>query len=95
MNKKVVAKKGVMEVPIKIYHWWPGREYAGPSPIPSYKVKEAFKKGSKYLTMACCGDIVEFAECCPRDFPSRKMGTEIALGRLIKHLEVVGWTVTS
>lgn len=77
---------------IRIFHWWPGREYRGVCPIPSYLVREAEEKGTRYLTFVSLemNDLVieGVAECCPKDVPSRKMGRKIALGRLkslVKH----------
>ena len=48
----------------------------------------------KYLTF-CCIDkdmqegsvIVEYAFCCPRDTPNRKLGWSIAVGRALKRWE--------
>lgn len=73
---------------MKVYHWWPGRQYAGPCPIPSMYTKLAKDRGSKYLTVAKeyqegIGWVYGFAFCCPKDVPSRKMGREIAIGRLL------------
>lgn len=71
---------------MKVYHWWPGREFRGPCPIPVFMVKAAEKMGSLYLTYVALdvGDMRFFgnAFCCPKDFPSRKMGRRIAVGRL-------------
>ena len=71
---------------MKVYHWWPGRTWAGPCPIPSIFIKEAERMGTRYLTFALdyhgnipvCG----VARCCPKDVPSRKLGREIAIGRM-------------
>jgi len=77
---------------MKVYHWWPGRQYAGPCPIPRHYVEKAEKMGSRYLTYAkqelgMPGRWAEgWAFCCPKDFPSRKLGREIAIGRLLAGL---------
>ena len=84
----LVATDGDFERPVRIYHWWPGKEWYRENPIPSFLVKEAEIKGSKYLTYTEAEDLNwDFALCCPRDVPSRKMGRKIALGRLAKRLE--------
>ena len=71
---------------MKVYHWWPGREFNGPNPIPAFLVKAAKSRGSRYLTYAKeqVGENLFFGQafCCPKDFPSRKMGRKIAVGRL-------------
>jgi hypothetical protein len=71
---------------MRVYHWWPGREYRGACPIPSYLVQDAKRKGSLYMTFAVedtnRGPIAGCAQCCPKDVPSRKMGRQIAIGRL-------------
>lgn len=71
---------------MKVYHWWPGREYRGVCPIPPHFVKQAEKMGSRYLTFAIedttRGPVAGWAFCCPKDVPSRKMGRQIAMGRL-------------
>jgi hypothetical protein len=80
-----------------IFHWWPGREYRKQCPIPAFLVKEAERMGSRYLTFA----IVETEEraiwghafCCPKDVPSRKMGKQIAVGRVMAMIEDFGFEV--
>lgn len=71
---------------MRVYHWWPGREYRGACPIPSYLVQDSLRKGSLYLTCAFeetdRGPVMGWAQCCPKDAPSRKMGRQIAVGRL-------------
>jgi len=91
----LIATNGEFESPVRVYHWWPGKEWYKECPIPSFLVKEARQKGSKYLTyveaLSEDGDgPFAYATCCPRDFPSRKMGRTIALGRLRKDLEGCG-----
>ena len=63
---------------VKITHWWPGREFKGPSPIPCAFIKTAQAMGSRYLTVA----ILEidhkpvasgWAFCCPKDNPSKHL----------------------
>jgi len=71
---------------VRIYHWWPGRKWAGPSPIPDL---ERSARGSRYMTVARLhsGDQVlgvGVARCCDLDVPSRKLGREIAIGRMWK-----------
>lgn len=84
-------------LPARVNHWWPEREWEGPSPIPRFLVKEAERRGSKYLTMAVVilpeMDFAEVAYCNPVDTPSRKMGRHIALGRLRKRLMDAGYEV--
>jgi len=46
---KVIATNGEESVPVKIYHWWPGREWAGPSPIEAIENRLG---GSRYITVA-------------------------------------------
>ena len=95
MNGKVVAitEDGV-EVPVKVYHWWPGKTWAGPCPIEQLFVDDATDRGSRYMTVAyapigwqgCTVHVTEAAFCCPKDTPNRRMGRTIALGRLAKSL---------
>ena len=73
---------------MRIFHWWPGREYMKDCPIPDLYVSEARRMGSRYLTYAILeldeGRYVEgWAFCCPKDVPSRKMGKKIAVGRVM------------
>lgn len=71
----------------KIAHWWPGRQFKKESPIPSYLIKEAQKKGTRYLTVVTLewggqefmGGV---ASCCPKDSPDKELGRTIAIGRL-------------
>ena len=86
---------------MKIYHWWPGRKWEGPCPIPCYLVKQAERRGSKYLTVAemrllSLTDesyvmIVGSAFCNKKekDGPSRKYGRELAIDRLKEQLAMV------
>jgi hypothetical protein len=71
---------------MKVYHWWPGRTWAGPCPIPPVFVAEAERLGTLYVTFAVHDDgvmpICGVARCCPKDVPSRKLGRAIAIGRL-------------
>jgi len=73
---------------IQFYHWWPGRQYRGASPIPSFITKQAERQGTRYLTVAIgygqdgSGPFFGFAHCCPKDNPSRRLGRTIAEGRL-------------
>ena len=87
----LVATNGDFEAPVRVYHWWSGKEWRYGSPIPSFLIKEVEKRGSKYLTYVetYAPDayvLWDHATCCPRDTPSRKMGRKIALGRLNKRL---------
>jgi len=87
----LVATDGEFEAPVKVYHWWPGKEWRYGNPIPSFIIKEVKKRGSRYLTYVetftpTSYVIWDHAACCPRDMPSRKMGRKIALGRLSKRL---------
>jgi len=73
---------------VKVTHWWPGRQWRGPSPIPAFMIEEAKRRKSRYLTYAQAGGYEDLcfgaAFCCPKDAPSRALGREIALGRLAK-----------
>jgi len=94
----LIATSGKLEAPVKIYHWWPEKEWWSSCPIPAFLIRSAWKKGSRYLTYVETegeldgnrGWIAAAAMCCPRDIPSRKMGRTIALGRLQKKLESLG-----
>jgi len=75
---------------VKITHWWPGREFKGPSPIPSYVIKVAEKRGSRYLTFALMEIDYQpvasgLAFCCPKDNPDKHLGRQIALGRMYQN----------
>jgi len=75
---------------MKIYHWWPGRKWAGPCPIPRYIIEKSERMGTRYMTVArqeVDGLMYEgIARCCPRDVPDKQLGRKIAIGRL-------AWTV--
>ena len=76
---------------IRIYHWWPGREFAGANPIPPLLLAEAERMGSRYLTVAKAENERGFARygwafCCPKDAPRRHVGRELALERLHRWL---------
>ena len=88
-----VVKDGIV-LPIKVTHWWPGRSWRGPCPIPRSIIKQT--RGSKYLTVAKVElepgfTMFAFARCNPVDVPSRAMGRTIAVGRLRKMLEHEGY----
>ena len=99
-NGKVIATNGTDRTRVKLYHWWPGRQWEGPSPIPPRLTHSAENRGCRYLTLASvdeqgrdlpfsCG----LAMCCPADTPDRKLGRKIALGRLNAEIEMYGWTL--
>ena len=88
---KYMAVKGQVEYPVTVIHWWPGRDYAGEHPLNPQTVEEYEKRGTRFVTLAVCLNHNARAECCPRDAPSRKLGREIALGRLEKDIEEIGW----
>lgn len=72
---------------VKITHWWPGREFKGPSPIPATFIKRAESMGSRYLTVATLEIDYKpvaagLAFCCPKDCPDKHLGRQIALGRM-------------
>lgn len=72
---------------VKITHWWPGRKFRGPSPIPSFLIKMAKDMGSRYLTFATLEvdnkpAAAGWAFCCPKDTPNKRLGRKIALGRM-------------
>ncbi|RPJ40091.1 MAG: hypothetical protein EHM35_00355 [Planctomycetaceae bacterium] len=72
---------------IRVYHWWPGRQYAGESPIHPALLANCERRGTRYLTLAFCDGYFGLARCCPKDNPSRRLGREIALGRLRANME--------
>jgi hypothetical protein len=100
-NGKVIATNGEQIAPVKLYHWWPGRTWAGPSPIHPPAEAHWTRTGTRYATIArvyLSGPtgvwlVVGWARCCPKDAPSRRMGRAIALGRLAKELADLntGW----
>ena len=90
-----IATNGEIQARVRVYHWWPEKEWWGECPIPAFITKRAREKESKYLTYA---EVMfeairpfSYALCCPRDAPSRKMGRTIAFGRLNKELESFGF----
>jgi hypothetical protein len=94
-NGKLVATNDrVPDVPIHVFHWWPGRQWRSTSPIPSFLIREAERRGSRYLTLAIAetpeGALVGTAFCCPKDCPSRALGRKIALGRLLADMRGIG-----
>ena len=94
-NGKVNATNGDDTRRVQIFHWWPGREFAGVCPIPPSALLEAERRGSRYVTFAVTdlhdGPVAAWAFCCPKDTPDRAMGRRIALGRLASELEPLGW----
>ena len=96
-NGKLTVTDGSQTGRVQIFHWWPGRQYAGATPIPPSLVKEAERRGSRYLTFAVAqlpeGPVAGCSLCCPKDTPDRAMGRRIALGRLASELEPLGWRV--
>lgn len=96
-NGKVVATNGTDTGRVQIFHWWERRQFSGTSPIPPSLVKEAQRRGSRYLTFAVAelpqGPVAAYSLCCPKDTPNRAMGRRIALGRLASELEPMGWRV--
>ena len=103
MNR-YIAVKGNVEKPVKFVHWWPGREIPvfrfEPSlnPVMEFIFGKAQERGSRYATIAYVdttptGGMFEKAICCPKDAPSRKMGRDIAVGRLRKLVARHGWTI--
>ena len=93
----VVKKENGEEGRLQIAHWWPGRDWdwtgVAYSPIPSYMRNRAYRKDSKYMTMARIvfpsGELATYAVCCPKDQPTREAGRFISLlrmGRLLKSM---------
>lgn len=75
---------------MKIYHWWPGRTWAGPCPIPNDIIQEAEKRRTRYLTVAKNTGfplVYGIAWCNPKDVPNRKLGRHIATSRLEKNMQ--------
>ena len=94
-NGKVTVTNGGDTKRVQIFHWWPGRQFAGTCPIPPSAIREAERRGSRYVTFAVTelpnGPFAAWAFCCPKDTPDRAMGRRIALGRLASALEPLGW----
>ena len=76
---------------IRVYHWWPGRQFAGANPIPDWYLYHAEQRGSRYLTVAAIEvnghRVTRAAYCCPKDSPSRARGRHIAVARLLTDLD--------
>ena len=89
------ATNGTENARVRVYHWWPGKEYC--NGMPSYLVQEAKRRGSRYLSMVVAelpdSTVSATAFCCPKDSPSRTRGRTIALGRLDKLLAKAGWAL--
>ena len=89
------ATNGTENARVRVYHWWPGKEYC--NGMPSYLVQEAKRRGSRYLSMVAAelpdATVSATAFCCPKDSPSRTRGRTIALGRLAKELAGEGWAL--
>jgi hypothetical protein len=92
--KQLFLKDNAGTYPIRTRNWYPGkpeRQLAGPpdgvSQSWSCYVRNAKRRGSRYLTMAYIvdndGALTETAFCCPKDVPLRKLGYHKAVGRLI------------
>lgn len=100
-NGKLAVTNGDLTLPVKIVHWWPGRQYrhGGPRFLWPF-IDRAIVRGSRYMTLAIVQDpasadgqlfLIASAHCCPRDAPDRHIGRAIALGRLQKAVERSGW----
>lgn len=72
---------------ISVFHWWPGREFKKECPIPSFLIKQAEQRGSRYLTFISTrvGDeeFAGWALCNPKDVPNKQLGRRIAFGRMM------------
>lgn len=81
---------------VGIAHWWPGKGFISGfnSPFPAYIRRRAYRRGSKYMTMAYVelpgGVISTYATCCKKDHPTRAQGRFIALLRLARILKSMG-----
>ena len=91
----IVATNGAEEYPVKVVHWWPGREFRNHKMTVFFKLAARSRGDSHYVTAASVlvGPLLVqgMAHCCPKDTPSRARGREIALGRLRKELEGAGY----
>lgn len=78
----------------KVVHWWPGRQYEYTCPIPAFIVDKALSMGSRYVTYAYCHNgkqaVAGWAYCCPKDTPSRRVGRDIATGRMRARARAIG-----
>lgn len=95
MKGKAYVTNGKEKYPVKVVHWWPGREYKS---APATLFYSAWFMGRRYATIAGVnvpeespsewGKIrrVAIAECSKHDQPNRKLGRQIALARLVKML---------
>ena len=97
---KIVAVNDEYMIPVRFYHWWPGREYKEACTMPSAILKKAREHKARYVTVAKVsiitgetedGVVVGVAYCGRKDTPSKRMGRKIALGRLKKELAERGW----
>ena len=90
----IVATNGTEEYPVKVVHWWPGREFRNRNMTAFFNMV-SWGRGLRYITAAhvSVGPLLlqGMALCCPKDTPSRARGREIALGRLRKELESAGY----
>ena len=91
----IVATNGAEEYPVKVVHWWPGRQFGDRHMTQFFEMAAWARGGSRYVTVAfAISDRMVFqcmAHCCPKDTPSRARGREIALGWLRKELEGAGY----
>jgi len=85
-----IATDGQTEYPVRIVHWWPHRQYAGRHPLTREELAYLHRRGTRFLTVVTCDHYLRTAQCCPKDAPSRKIGRDIALGRLAKAIEPEG-----
>ena len=88
------ATNRVIEFRVDITHWWPGRVYdRGCFPFVKKWLIRWLTIGTRYATVATCEELnlMTMAECCPKDFPTRQKGREIALNRMRKELEEIRW----
>ena len=97
-GRRIIATNGEQTAPVRLFHWWPGREFKrGWCPIPRHVVRGWKKNQRRYATHASIVPAAPMmpiegsAECGPSDTPTRQIGREIALGRLAKELKLYGW----
>ena len=97
MKGKAYVTNGKEKYPVKVTHWWPGREYVDRDGKVKQGVTELFAtffRGRRYATRASVRIphtdwgvwYPGVAECRKKDNPSRKVGRELALSRLIQRV---------
>lgn len=94
MKGKAYVTNGTVKYPVKVVHWWPERQFRnkdGSLDVLKTGIFYCWFRGRRYATKASVIiphtewtiTYIGVAECGKKDNPSRKVGRNLALNRLI------------